>query len=255
MRRRGFGGLARTDLWLALALACVCLAVPATALAANLAFPGSDPAESPRANTPDDSHFDECEVDDADDDQECTSYFQEQWQAFGFRPDSALEAPPALPTTYKPAPPDLDPCPQLDAQGQAANLLAEDDNPAFACAMISGVRADSAWKFDTGNPDTTIAILDTGIQLAGHRAEEQGRPQPGRAADPALGSWRLAARGRRLRADGAQLGQLRRGRQRRIQRPRLPAATRGSTSPTARTPLTSTPPARRMPRPCSSPPT
>ncbi len=143
-------------------LAVACLLVPAAALAANPAFPG-DPHENPREDTPDDSRFDECEVDDADGMQECTSYFEEQWQAFGFRPDSAVETPLGTPTLYKPAPPALDPCPQLDAQGRAANVQAE-ENPLLECAMISGVRADSAWKFDTGNPDTTIAILDTGIE-------------------------------------------------------------------------------------------
>ena len=160
MRRRGIGRpLRRADLWVGICFACLCLLVPAVALGANPAFPG-DPHESPRADTPDDSKFDECEGDDADGTQECQSYFEEQWQAFGFRPDSALAVPPLVPTTYQPAPPDPDLCPQLDAQGRAANTAAGD----IACSMISGVRADSAWKFDTGNPDTTIAILDTGIE-------------------------------------------------------------------------------------------
>ena len=161
---RGSGrGFRRADLWLALIVAA-CLAIPALATAANPAFPGADPTESPRANTPDDSRFDECEGDDADGMQECASYFEEQYEAYGFRPDSAVEGP-GVPTVYKPAvPPDpMDPlnlCPQLDAQGRAANIAAGD----LECAMISGVRADTAWKYDTGNPDTTIAILDTGIE-------------------------------------------------------------------------------------------
>jgi len=47
----------------ALAIVLAGLAVPAGALAA---FPGGDPAESPRANTPDDPAFDPCELDDVD---------------------------------------------------------------------------------------------------------------------------------------------------------------------------------------------
>jgi len=128
-------------------------ALPAVALAANPSFPGTNPAESPRVNTPDDFDFDECEGDDRDGTQECQSYFEEQFRAFGFRPDSAQGPTPGVPTQY------LD-CSQLDAAGQAANVAAGD----LPCSQIAGVRADSAWKYSIGSPDTQIAILDTGIR-------------------------------------------------------------------------------------------
>ncbi len=60
MLRRGSGrSLFRVDLMVALAVACAC-AIPA---AADAAFPGTDPTESPRANTPNDPDFDRCELD------------------------------------------------------------------------------------------------------------------------------------------------------------------------------------------------
>ncbi len=41
----------------------IALALPCAALAA---FPGADPTESPRTNTPNDPGFDRCEADDPD---------------------------------------------------------------------------------------------------------------------------------------------------------------------------------------------
>ncbi len=32
------------------------------------------------------------------------------------------------------------------------------------CAQIAGIRADTAWKYSTGDPDVAVAILDTGIR-------------------------------------------------------------------------------------------
>jgi hypothetical protein len=202
VRRRGSGGLARADLWLALAVACACLAVPAVALAANPAFPGNDPAESPRANTPDDSGFDECEGDDRDATQECTTYFEEQWQAFGFSPDSA-EVSPGVQTPYldcNPVTPAGDG--QLDTQGEEANQAA--GGAPERCAQISGVRLDTAFKFFNqaplddpglpGDPEVTIAILDTGIrwqdtELVNKVALNKDElPVPGIAGPPREGS-------------------------------------------------------------------
>ena len=126
MAARGTGRtLARADLWLAFATACVCLAVPAVALGANPAFPGSDPTESPRLNTPDDSHFDECEGDDADGVQECATYGEERYHQFGFSPDSA-QITPGVRAFYA----DCNPLTQagdgqLDKQGEDANAAAE----------------------------------------------------------------------------------------------------------------------------------
>ncbi|MDX6722467.1 MAG: hypothetical protein QOD73_871, partial [Solirubrobacteraceae bacterium] len=53
----------------------VVLALPAGALAA---WPGSNPAESPRANTPNDPKFDRCEADN-EGGQQCGSYAEEQY--------------------------------------------------------------------------------------------------------------------------------------------------------------------------------
>ena len=119
------------------------------------AFPGSDPDESPRLNTPNDPDFDECEPDDEDTPaQECTSYFNEDYRLFGFRPQSAnIDPLGVVPTSY------VD-CAQLDAQGRAANVDAGDPE----CAMIGGIRADTAWKYSTGLPGVTIAIFDNGIK-------------------------------------------------------------------------------------------
>ncbi len=144
----------RKGLAVAFAVACIALLAPALAAAA---FPGS-PGESPRLNAPDDPEFDRCEADDADTPgQECSSYFSEQFGRFGFSPDSANLIP-AVPHSIG-ATPYLD-CSQLDAQGQAANVAAGDP----ACSQIAGVRADSAWKYSTGSPETSVAILDTGIR-------------------------------------------------------------------------------------------
>jgi hypothetical protein len=126
----------------ALAAAVLALVVPAAALAA---FPGTDPGESPRVNTPNDPDFDKCEADDPDTSPpRCTSYFSEQFGSFGFSPDSANEAPgphSAAATRY------VD-CSQLDAQGREANQDAGDPQ----CSQIAGVRADTAWKYTAGDP-------------------------------------------------------------------------------------------------------
>ncbi len=146
--KRGRAGLA----W---AIALACLLIPAAALAA---FPGTDPAESPRINTPNDRNFDRCEGDDAEppeeqtEDEPCDSYFEEDFRLFGFSPDSANSAP-GVRTEYVQ-------CSQLDQQGMDANEAAGDP----PCAQIAGIRADTAWKYSTGDPETVVAILDTGIR-------------------------------------------------------------------------------------------
>ncbi len=138
----------------AIVVAFLAVALPGVALAA---FPGANPAESPRINTPNDPKFDNCEGDDEAGPATCSIYGDEQYGAFGFSPDSANQVPllphSAAATTY------VD-CSQLDAQGQAVNTALGDP----ACAQISGVRADTAWKYSTGDPDTIVAVLDTGIE-------------------------------------------------------------------------------------------
>jgi hypothetical protein len=128
---------------LALALLLLTAATPAFG-----AFPGKDPAESPRLNTPNDPNFDRCEGDDSDtpNERECTSYFEEQFGFFGFAPDTSD-------AVYQ------DPS-QIDEQGRRANTAAGKD----PLSQISGVRADTAWKYSAGSPEISIAILDTGIE-------------------------------------------------------------------------------------------
>lgn len=170
--------------------ACL-FAVPVAALAEPV-FPGSDPAESPRLNTPNDPSFDRCEVDDEDGTKDCDSYFNEDFRLFGFSPDTANEIPGGLGphavigTRYRD-------CSQLDPQGMEANRDAEaagiaaEPNPvlqaagnlAAPCLQIAGIRADTAWKYSIGDPETTVAILDTGIMWQDAEPRQQGRSQRG----------------------------------------------------------------------------
>ncbi len=168
-----------------LAFCLLALLVPAGALAA---FPGPSSDPDPRNDTPNDPEFDPCELDDAETEDtppECSTFFLEQFGSFGFSPDSAnstagapQEGHPATATQY------ID-CAQLDDQGRAANVA--DGVP--ACSQIAGVRADSAWKYSTGDPETVVAILDTGIRwedtelLEKVHLNEAELPQP--AADRA----------------------------------------------------------------------
>ncbi len=163
------------------ALLVIALALGATARAD---FPGPAPPageqpESPRVNTPNDPNFDRCEADDEDTpERECTSYFNEQFGLFGFRPDSAVNAL-LQPVQYAD-------CDQLDAQGRAANVAAGDPE----CSQLSGVRADTAWKYSTGRPDVAVAILDTGIRWQETELVDKVRlnaaelPEPERAGPP-----------------------------------------------------------------------
>jgi hypothetical protein len=130
---------------------------------AHAAFPGGDPAESPRVNTPNDPEFDRCEGDNEEAPASCGTYAEEEFRAFGFSPDSANMLPPA-PGGHAVTGTKYADCAQLDAQGRAANVAAEGGNPLAACLQIAGVRADTAWKYDTGDAGTVIAILDTGIR-------------------------------------------------------------------------------------------
>src|SRR5688500_1326799 len=128
--------------------------------AASAAFPGSDPDESPRTNTPNDPGFDPCEpdVEPGGDggDGTCTTYTEEAYRLFGFSPESAN----VLPGPHQAFATQYQDCSQLDAQGRDANQKAGDPE----CSQIAGVRADTAWKYSTGNPSVKVAILDTGIR-------------------------------------------------------------------------------------------
>jgi hypothetical protein len=142
-----------------LLILAVLLALP---VAAYAAYPGTNPAESPRANAPNDANFDRCEADN-EGGPECGSFAEEQLGAFGFSPDSANEILSAGPLPHYLTGTRYSNCDQLDAQGKAANVAAE-GNALGACLQIGGVRADTAHKYSTGDPDTVVAILDTGIE-------------------------------------------------------------------------------------------
>ncbi|MEA2311186.1 MAG: hypothetical protein QOE28_1154, partial [Solirubrobacteraceae bacterium] len=119
------------------------LLVPSLALAA---FPGSDPNESVRVNTPNDPDFDHCEPDD-EQGADCSNVFSEQYERFGFAPAASQDT-----ALYK--------NPQDTARQQAQNTLAG-RNP---LGQIPGISADRAWKRSIGSPAVKIAILDTGIR-------------------------------------------------------------------------------------------
>ncbi|MDQ3630856.1 MAG: S8 family serine peptidase, partial [Actinomycetota bacterium] len=164
---------------LAIAATAALLLAAAPSLAERPGFPGAEPGgasprsqESPRANTPDDPDFDACEADDQDPGgRACTSYFSEQYGLFGFAPDSSD-------AVYAD-------CSQLDAQGRDANLKAGN----LPCEQISGVRADSAWKFGdrAGDPNVAVAILDTGIRWEDPELVDKVRLNRGELRRPAGG--------------------------------------------------------------------
>src|SRR5687768_15634024 len=99
----------------------VVLALPAGALAA---FPGSDPTESPRANTPNDPECDRCEGDN-EGGPSCGTFAEEEFRAFGISPDSANELPSVAAVPHYVTGTKYRDCSQLDAQGRAANTAAE----------------------------------------------------------------------------------------------------------------------------------
>jgi Subtilase family/FG-GAP-like repeat len=126
-----------------IAVLVLVLAAPAFA-----AFPGSNPGESVRVNTPNDPEFDRCEPDD-EQGASCTNVFGQEIERFGFAPNgsqlSALYHNPTDPHTQR-----------LSAQ----NTLAA-RNP---LGQVAGVSADRAWKYSTGTASVQVAILDTGIR-------------------------------------------------------------------------------------------
>ena len=124
--------------------AMIALIVPSGALAA---FPGTNPDESVRANTPNDPGYDPCEPDNQGG-QQCTNVFGEQYQRFGFAPASTQNT-----ATYH------NPANSHTQRLMAQNALAGRNS----LGQVSGVSADRAWKYSTGASSVQVAILDTGI--------------------------------------------------------------------------------------------
>ena len=81
----------------ALTFALLLVAAPALA-----SFPGSNPSESVRINTPNDPGFDHCEPDDEQGPPTCSNAFGEQYERFGFAPNGSQHDR-ALPQPARPA--------------------------------------------------------------------------------------------------------------------------------------------------------
>ena len=90
---------------------------------------------------------------------------------------------------------------QLDQQGRDANVDAGDPQ----CSQISGVRADTAWKYSSGLPTVSVAILDTGIRWQNTELVDKVRLNQGELPLP-------------QHANGDELRQLQLQRRRRLQR-------------------------------------
>ena len=119
-------------------------------LAANPNFPGADPNESVRINTPDDPEFDRCEPHESGEgSQTCTNTFDQEIERFGFAPNGSQGT-----ALYKP------PFDWHVTRLQAQNTTAGRN----AAGQLSGVSADRAWKRSIGDPEVQVAILDTGIR-------------------------------------------------------------------------------------------
>jgi hypothetical protein len=125
----------------ALALSCLlALASAAVALGRDFDNPASNDTSQQfavdnvqRHDTPNDPDYDRAEPDD-EDGQATTDLYGQDFGYFGF-----------------PA-----------AAGRASAIY--HDGPNSGMPMITGFNAGGAWKLDRGNPDVTIAILDTGIK-------------------------------------------------------------------------------------------
>jgi len=131
---------------LVLVLAALLSVAPALAYARQ--FPGTNPNESVRVNTPNDPDFDRCEPDD-EDGPTCSNVFNEQYERFGFAPNGSQNS--AL--YHNPTDSHVQ---RLSAQNTLAGR-----NP---LGQVPGVSADRAWKYSTGRPGVQVAILDTGIR-------------------------------------------------------------------------------------------
>jgi hypothetical protein len=141
-------------LFLALSV-CTLAIAPAAARAfvpRDFENPGSNdtsqqfaPASVQRHDTPNDPDYDKAEPDDEDGVQSSNVY-DEEFGYFGF---PSARTPSALYT---------DPAHLSKCASQVPPIL-----PAF-CHQISGFNASGAWKLERGRPDTTVAILDTGIK-------------------------------------------------------------------------------------------
>ena len=137
----------------AVLVAAATLAVPLKSDADSGRFPApADP--DVRKGTPDDPGFDCNEPDDEDGPPSCANVWDEQFNLFGFAPESTKAT-----ATY------------LD--------LARLGEP-----QISGVKADAGWKYGIGAPDAAVAVLDTGIRWDNGRLRSKVRINAGEIPVP-----------------------------------------------------------------------
>ncbi|HEX2085630.1 MAG TPA: S8 family serine peptidase, partial [Solirubrobacteraceae bacterium] len=153
--------------WVAALLA---IALSGAAVAANPDFPGTNPDESVRVNTPDDPDFDRCEPHaPGEGTQTCTVVFDQEFERFGFAPKATENT-----ATYKnPADPHV-------ARLVQQNTLAG-RNP---LGQVSGVSADRAWKFSIGLPSVQVGIVDTGIEWDNRELRTKAWLNPGELPTP-----------------------------------------------------------------------
>jgi hypothetical protein len=128
-------------------LVLVLLAVVPTV--AYAAFPGTNPNESVRVNTPNDPDFDHCEPDDEQGPPTCSQPFDQQYERFGFAPNATQ----ATAIYHNPLDPHVI---RLSAQNTLAGRL--------PYGQIPGSSTDRAWKYSAGSASVQVAILDTGIR-------------------------------------------------------------------------------------------
>ncbi len=143
--------------WAAFAVAAA-LCVPAMAFAAGFDDPGSSdssqqleaaPAPAPygpnvqRQDTPNDPDYDTAEPDSQLPPPRSSNIFDERFDLFGFASQNTRTS-----AKY------LDP---------AHTVTTADGDGKLLKAQVSGFNAAGAWKITRGDPDVTVAILDTGI--------------------------------------------------------------------------------------------
>jgi hypothetical protein len=129
-------------------IAFVAMLVLAPAIA-YASFPGSNPNESVRINTPNDPRFDRCELDNEEGPPTCSNTFDQQFERFGFAPGGSQST-----AIYH------DPFDPHVVRYSGQNTTAG----RFPLGQVPGVSADRAWKYSTGTPSVQVAILDTGIR-------------------------------------------------------------------------------------------
>jgi hypothetical protein len=146
------------------------VALSAAAFGANPDFPGTDPGESVRIHTPDDPVFDRCEPHPpGEGTQTCTGAFGQEFERFGFAPNGTQNS-----ALYK------NPTDPHVARLIGQNALAG-RNP---LGQVSGVSADRAWKFSTGDASVQVGIVDTGIEWNNEDLRTKAWLNPGELPEP-----------------------------------------------------------------------